>query len=222
MVGCCIFDLDGVLVDTARLHLQAWRELARELGFDLPGTVGDALRGVSRRASLDLVLAAGGLENRLTEKEKLRLAERKNARYLELVGRMTPADVLPGVLPFLRELRARGVRRAVGSSSRNAGAVLDRCALRPLFDAVADGTTAPRAKPDPQLFLQAAAGTATPPEKCVVFEDGTAGIEAALRAGMRAVGVGQAALPGAVMRIPGFEGFDYERLIRGLGGEPDE
>lgn len=225
MVGCCIFDLDGVLVDTARLHLRAWQELARGLGFELPDAAADALRGIGRRDSLDLVLAAGGLAGRYSESELERLAERKNTRYVALAGAMTPADVLPGVRSFLEELRARGIRRAVGSSSRNAALVLDRCGLRPLFDAVVDGTMVRRAKPDPELFLQAASCCAALPASCVVFEDGASGIEAAARAGMRSVGVGPAALPGAAMRISGFAGFGLDRLLDGLGERrttPDE
>ena len=213
MIACCIFDLDGVVVDTARYHYLAWRELAAGLGFDFTPARGEATRGVSRMASLEIVLAAGGMQERFTPEEKERLAERKNARYLELIGAMTPSDVLPGVREFLGELRGRGVKVVLGSSSKNAGAILDRCALRPLFDAVVDGTLVTRAKPDPEVFVRGAEDVGLPAAECVVFEDAAAGVAAARRAGMRAVGVGcSATLAAADLRIPGFAGFTLDRL----------
>ena len=131
MITCCIFDLDGVIVDTAKYHYLAWAALARELGFEFTPEQGEATKGVSRMASLDIVLRAGGLEERFTPEEKERLAAEKNARYLEYIGRMTADEVLPGVLPFLQELKARGVKVVLGSASKNAGVILDRCGLRP-------------------------------------------------------------------------------------------
>lgn len=149
MITCCIFDLDGVIVDTAKYHYLAWAALARELGFEFTPEQGEATKGVSRMASLDIVLRAGGLEERFTPEEKERLAAEKNARYLEYIGRMTADEVLPGVLPFLQELKARGVKVVLGSASKNAGVILDRCGLRPLFDHIVDGTLVSKAKPDP-------------------------------------------------------------------------
>ena len=217
MIACCIFDLDGVVVDTARYHYLAWRELAAGLGFDFTPARGEATRGVSRMASLEIVLAAGGMRERFTPEEKERLAERKNARYLELIGAMTPSDVLPGVREFLGELCGRGVKVVLGSSSKNAGAILDRCALRPLFDAVVDGTLVTRAKPDPEVFVRGAEAVGLPAAECVVFEDAAAGVEAARRAGMRAVGVGCSdSLAAADLRIPGFAGFTLDQLAAEL------
>lgn len=218
MIGCCIFDLDGVLVDTAKYHYRAWSELARRLGFELPPEAGEAVKGVSRMASLEIVLRAGGLSERFTAAEKERLAAEKNARYLELVARMTPAEVLPGVAPFLAELRTRGVRVVLGSASKNAAPILERCGLRRAFDAVVDGTLVTRAKPDPEVFVRGAELVGMPPAACVVFEDAAAGIEAAARAGMRSVGVGDSpALAAASMRLHGFEGFTCDALEKGLG-----
>ena len=191
MIDCCIFDLDGVVVDTARYHYLAWAALARELGFEFTPVQGEATKGVSRMASLEIVLRAGGLEGRFSAAERERLAAEKNAH----------------------DVRSRGVRTVLGSASKNAGTILDRCGLRPLFDAVVDGNEVSRAKPDPEVFLKGAAAVDAAPSVCVVFEDAAAGIEAASRAGMRSVGVGGgASLSAATMRLETFAGFTFEQL----------
>lgn len=215
MITCCIFDLDGVIVDTARYHYLAWASLARELGFEFTPAEGEATKGVSRMASLDIVLRAGGLENRFTAAEKERLAAEKNARYLSYVSAMTPSEVLPGVAAFLQDVRRSGAKVVLGSASKNAGPILDRCGLRPLFDAVIDGTEVSRAKPDPEVFTKGAEAVGADPAVCVVFEDAAAGIEAAARAGMRSVGVGGSPLLAhATMQLTTFEGSTFERLLR--------
>ena len=215
MTDCCIFDLDGVIVDTARYHYLAWAALARELGFEFTPAQGEATKGVSRMASLDIVLRAGGMADRFTAAEKERLAAEKNARYLAYVSAMTPAEVLPGAVAFLRDVRAHGVKTVLGSASKNAGPILGRCELRPLFDAVVDGTGVTHPKPDPEVFSKGAEAVGVRPEACVVFEDAAAGIEAAARAGMRSVGIGGSPLlSGASMQLNGFEGFTYEMLCR--------
>lgn len=217
MIRCCLFDLDGVLVDTARYHYLAWAELAHTLGFEFTPRQGEATRGISRRASLDLVLQAGGLEDRFSEAEKERLAAWKNDRYLACVARMSPVEVLPGAAEFLREVRGRGVKTVLGSASKNASAILDRCGLTPLFDAAVDGTRVTHAKPDPEVFLRGAEAVGAEPRHCVVFEDAAAGIEAAARAGMRSVGVGSGSgLAAASLRIASFEGFTFDRLAAAL------
>ena len=213
MITCCIFDLDGVLVDTAKYHYLAWAALARELGFDFTPEQGEATKGVSRMASLDIVLRAGGMENRFSAEEKERLAAEKNARYLEYISRMTADEVLPGVLAFLQGLRAAGIMVVLGSASKNAGVLLDRCGLRALFDHIVDGTLVSKAKPDPEVFAKGAELAGENPAHCVVFEDAAAGIEAAARAGMRSVGVGGSPLLGrATMPLPSFEGFTFAEL----------
>lgn len=213
MIACTIFDLDGVIVDTARYHYLAWAELARSLGFAFTPAQGEAIKGVSRMAALDIVLRAGGMEGCFSAQEKERLAAEKNARYLAFVARMTALEVLPGVVPFLRELKERGVKVVLGSASKNAGVILDRCGIRSLFDAVVDGTLVSKAKPDPEVFLRGAELAGEAPSRCVVFEDAAAGIEAAVRAGMRSVGVGGSpALAAATMRLATFEGFTFAKL----------
>lgn len=218
MTDCCIFDLDGVIVDTARYHYLAWAALARELGFAFTPAQGEATKGVSRMDSLEIVLRAGGLENRFSGAEKERLAAEKNARYLDYVSQMTPSEVLPGVAAFLQDVRSHGAWVVLGSASKNAGTILDRCGIRPLFDAVIDGTQVSRAKPDPEVFSKGAAAVGADPSACVVFEDAAAGIEAATRAGMRSVGVGGSPLlVRATMQLMTFEGFTFEKLIAAIG-----
>ncbi len=217
MIACCIFDLDGVVVDTARYHYRAWADLARTLGFEFTPEAGEATRGVSRMDSLEIVLRAGGLSDRFTRAEKERLAAWKNDRYLTYITHMGPDEVLPGVRTFLTSVHRYGVRTVLGSGSKNAGIILDRCSLRPFFDQVVDGTCISHAKPDPEVFLTGARKAGIPPVACVVFEDAAAGIEAATRAGMRSVGVGKSAgLDLATIRIDGFEGFTPIRLEAAL------
>lgn len=217
MIACCIFDLDGVVVDTARYHYLAWAQLARRLGYDFTPHQGEATKGVGRMASLDLVLRAGGMEDRFSPQEKERLAAEKNATYVEYIRRMTPGEVLPGVVAFLRSAKTAGAKVVLGSSSKNAGMILARTGIRSLFDAVVDGTLVARAKPDPEVFCKGAGLAGVEPAACVVFEDAAAGIEAAMRAGMRSVGVGGSpALAGADLLLPSFEGFTYGQLVAEL------
>uniref|UniRef100_S0DDK1 Putative beta-phosphoglucomutase n=1 Tax=termite gut metagenome TaxID=433724 RepID=S0DDK1_9ZZZZ len=217
MIKACIFDLDGVLVDTARYHYLAWRRLARELGFDFSEEQNEALKGVSRMASLDILLDAGGLRESFSPAGKAEMATRKNNWYVEMISRMTPGEILPGVERFLEEVRHTGLKIALGSASRNAPMILERTGIARFFDAVVDGGMVSAAKPDPQVFLLGAELTGTPPDECVVFEDAEAGIEAATRAGMRSVGVGASeTLAHATLRIGGFEGFTVENLMERL------
>jgi len=184
----CIFDLDGVIVDTAKYHFIAWKRLAWELGFDFTINDNEALKGVSRMVSLGILLNKGGI--RVSEKEKERLAARKNEWYVELISGMKPDEVLPGSMELLTALRKEGILTAIGSASKNAGTILDRTGLRDKFDVIIDGNRISRAKPDPEVFLKGAEEMDLPPSSCVVFEDALAGIEAAIAGGMKCVGVG--------------------------------
>lgn len=183
-----IFDVDGVLVRTDAMHERSWRALARQEGLPFPDDLPDKLRGVSRERSLQLVL--GDALDRTTPDQRAALMARKNAAFLEEVNAMTPADTLPGVRELLTSLREAGLKLAAASASRNARVVLDRVDLTSSLDAIIDGHDAPKAKPDPQCFLLAAAKLQVEPARCVVVEDAPAGVEAALQAGMRVVGVG--------------------------------
>lgn len=183
-----IFDLDGVIVSTDEYHYQAWQRMADEEGIYFDRTINENLRGVSRMESLEIVLKRS--EKAYDEAEKLKLAQRKNTYYQDLLNHVTPADILPGVMPILQELRARGVKMAIGSSSKNAPFIMEKIGLTSWFDAVADGNGIQNSKPDPEVFLLAATMLGLAPEECVVVEDADAGIEAALAGGMNAVGVG--------------------------------
>jgi beta-phosphoglucomutase len=184
----CIFDLDGVIVDTAKYHFIAWRRLAKELGFEFTLEDNEALKGVSRMASLEILLRTGGVT--ATDKEKEDLAVRKNGWYVEFISGMTPDEILPGSIRLLKALRKEGILTAIGSASKNAGMILDGIRLREMFDVIVDGNKIHKAKPDPEVFLRGAEEMGLKPSYCVVFEDAQAGIEAAIAGGMKCVGVG--------------------------------
>lgn len=186
-----IFDLDGVLCRTDHLHYKAWKQLAERLGVPFDERRNDALRGVSRSESLELLL--GAQSGRYTASEKAALAAEKNECYRALLQTLTPADVPRGVRETLAALRAAGVRLAVGSSSCNTGLILARLGIAGCFDAVADGTMIARSKPDPEVFLLAAKLLNTPPQQALVVEDAPAGIAAAKAGGFAAAGIGPAA-----------------------------
>ena len=189
-----IFDLDGVLVDTAKFHFLAWKRLAREtFGFELTEELNEQFKGVNRVACMKLLCQWTGAA--LSDGDFSAMTDRKNGWYVEYVERMTPEDVLPGALEFVKECRAAGLKCAIGSASKNCRLVLDRTGLGPLFDAVSDGTVVTRAKPDPEVFLTAASMLKLSPTECVVFEDAQAGIDAAKSCGMKAVGI---SAPGAL------------------------
>ena len=185
-----LFDLDGVIVDTAKYHYLAWRRLAQELGFDFCRRDNERLKGVSRDRSLEFLLETGGLLNQFSTAEKAELAARKNQWYVEFIAGMEPSELLPGAQECLTVLRRRGIRTALGTASKNAPLILDRLGIAPWFDAVVDGNRVTKAKPDPEIFLLAAHDLGIPPTDCVVFEDAEAGLQAAKFAGMYAVGIG--------------------------------
>jgi beta-phosphoglucomutase len=184
-----IFDLDGVIVDTAKYHYLAWRSLASELGFDFTEADNERLKGVSRMRSLDILLEMGGLE--FTEAEKLAMADKKNRQYVEYISRLDESEQLPGVSSYLNRLRDDGISIALGSASKNALFILDKLNIAGLFDAVVDGNKVSRAKPDPEVFLIASQELGLQPGECVVFEDAEAGVAAGKAAGMRVIGIGR-------------------------------
>ncbi len=183
-----IFDLDGVLVDTAKYHFLAWKRLADELGITFTEVDNERLKGVSRMASLDIILELGGKS--LSEDDKIALATRKNEWYVEFISKMDASEILPGVEALLKLLKEDGFKCALGSASKNAGLILERTALKQYFDVIVDGTHVSKAKPDPEVFTLGAEQMGVSFERCVVFEDSVAGLQAAKAAGMLAVGVG--------------------------------
>ncbi|OME51529.1 beta-phosphoglucomutase [Paenibacillus odorifer] len=184
-----IFDLDGVIVDTAKYHYLAWASLADELGFKFTEEDNERLKGVSRMRSLDILLEVGGLE--FKEAEKQAMAEKKNRLYVEYISRLEESELLPGVKEYLTRLRSRGIGIALGSASKNAEFILNKLNITDLFDAVVDGNKVSLAKPDPEVFLIAAQEIGLQPDECVVFEDAEAGVQAGKAAGMKVVGIGK-------------------------------
>ena len=210
-ISACIFDLDGVVVDTAKYHYIAWKSLANELGFDFTEEDNERLKGVSRMTSLDILLEIGGVE--LDEKTKLELAEKKNKNYVEYILKMTPDEILPGVKDFFNELKDQGIKIALGSASKNAMTILNQLELTDYFDAVVDGTHVSNAKPDPEVFLKGAELLGVSPSECIVFEDAEAGVEAAINGNMKCVGIGLPDVLGkANIVVPGFVGFSMTQL----------
>lgn len=210
-IEACIFDLDGVIVDTAKYHFIAWRALAEELGFTFTEEDNERLKGVSRMQSLEILLEIGGKQ--FSEEEKLAMAHKKNALYVSYIEKMTPEEILPGVREFLQELRSKGIKVALGSASKNSPMILEQIKLTGMFDAVVDGNSITEAKPNPEVFLKGAERLRVLPEHCVVFEDAIAGIEAARNASMYCVGIGEPETLGmADLVIPGFEGFTFDML----------
>ncbi|MBP7506909.1 MAG: beta-phosphoglucomutase [Prolixibacteraceae bacterium] len=210
-IKACIFDLDGVIVDTARYHYIAWKEIAQQLGFEFTLQHNERLKGVSRMTSLDILLEIGGIS--MDENQKETLAKQKNDRYVSLISKMTPDEILPGVVDFLIQLKNDGIKTAIGSASKNTPMILERLDLAKYFDAVIDGNSVSQAKPDPEVFLKGAQALNIRPYNCVVFEDASAGVEAAVNGGMMCVGIGDAeTLAEADFVIPGFKEFSFKQL----------
>jgi len=189
MIKAFLFDLDGVIVDTAIYHYQAWKQMANGLGYDISEEFNEKLKGVSRMESLDIILAHGGVE--LSEEEKLSLATQKNENYLNLVSKMSPADILPGVTDFFAQVKQAHIKTALGSVSKNAKLILESIGMLNDFDSIIDGNKIAKGKPDPEVFLNGAQELGVSPEECLVFEDAVAGVEAGKKGGMKVVGIGK-------------------------------
>ncbi len=187
-INALIFDLDGVIVDTAVYHYKAWKRLADELNIAFTEEDNEQLKGISRVKSFDILLGLGNVE--ITEEEKVPYRDKKNQWFVEYISRMTPRDILPGVADFIHKQKTKGLKIVLGSASKNAIAVLKNIQLMDAFDAIIDGNQVSAAKPDPQVFLKGAQKVGAKPENCIVFEDAQAGVEAALNGGMFCIGIG--------------------------------
>jgi len=184
-----IFDLDGVLTDTAHFHFLAWKKMAESAGVELNAAFNEKLKGVDRMGSLELIL---GLSDRsYSQEQKLDLATQKNRHYQQLISTMSPNDLLPGALQALQQVRAAGLLTGLASVSRNAFSVLDSLGIRDCFDTVVDAATIVNSKPDPEIFFRAALQLNVLPSACLGVEDSIAGISAIRSAGMFALGIGQ-------------------------------
>jgi beta-phosphoglucomutase len=190
MIQAAIFDLDGVIVDTAHYHFIAWQRLAKELGVTFTEKENERLKGVSRMQSLDIILELGHLT--LPESKKIELADKKNAWFVDYIKAIKPDEIFPGVREMLKKIKAQGIKVGLASSSKNADTVITLLQIKEAFDTIVDGTMITHTKPDPEIFLLAAKRLGVAPANCLVFEDAEAGVEAALAAGMQCVGVGSA------------------------------
>lgn len=210
-IKACLFDLDGVIVDTAKYHFAAWRRMANELGFDFTHEENEKLKGVSRMDSLALILKWGGVEK--TSEEQLQLATQKNDWYVESIANMQADEVLEGIPEFLEELKQKDIRIGLGSASKNAPRILEAVGLMPYFEALIDGSRTTKGKPDPQVFQMGAKELGVEPNETIVFEDAPKGVDAALAGGFYAVGIGdEENLGHAHYVMPGFAGVNLEML----------
>jgi beta-phosphoglucomutase len=208
-----IFDLDGVLTDTAEYHYRGWKRLAEEEDLPFSREDNEHLRGIPRRESLMLILK----DRKVPETKIIEMMERKNNYYLEFIREISPRDLLPGARELLEEIHAAGLKNALGSASKNATEVLDRLGIRSLFDAISDGHSVERQKPAPDLFLHAARQLGLSPQECVVIEDAAAGIEAARAGGFYSIGLGLRERVGAAdASFPNLEGLRLADLLRAL------
>lgn len=211
-----LFDLDGVIVDTAQYHYLAWKRLADRLEINFTKEDNERLKGVSRMRSLEIILEIGGIE--ISAKEKESLCEEKNNFYLEYIYKLREEELLPGVCKFLTDARNKGFKISLGSASKNSQLILERLNITQLFDAIIDGTKVSRAKPDPEVFVKGAEALGLSCGECIVFEDAVSGIEAAHNAGMLGVGVGASwMLPKADTHILSFDGLSVEDILYKLG-----
>jgi beta-phosphoglucomutase len=189
LIKACIFDLDGVIVDTAKYHYMAWKKLADQLKIPFNEKDNERLKGVSRIKSLEIILDLGNLN--LGHEEKEELAQKKNNWYVEYISNMDKSELLPGVEEFIKHLKSKGIKVAIASASKNTKLILKRLHLEDTFDVVIDGTMISNAKPNPEIFLKASNCLNLKSEECVVFEDAVAGVQSAKRAGMKVIGVGE-------------------------------
>jgi beta-phosphoglucomutase len=210
-IKACLFDLDGVLVDTAKYHFVAWKRLSESLNVVFTEHDNEQLKGVSRVESLEYILRKGKLE--LPEPEKLKLMDTKNTWYLELVATMKPEELLPNVREFLAELKAKHILIGLGSSSKNAQMILDKTGINVFFDTVVDGRHTSNSKPHPEVFTTGAKQLGVLPSETVVFEDATSGVAAAIAGGFYAIGIGDPeVLKQAHVVIPSLAHFNYSQL----------
>lgn len=212
MLKAVIFDLDGVIVDTAKFHYLAWKRLAHEkFSYNFTEEKNELFKGVNRIRCMEILNELSGAA--LSEADIINYADIKNEWYKEYVSGMTPDDVLPGALDFIRECKSNGLLISIASASKNTPLVLNRTNLMGLFDAVIDGNCVTKAKPDPEVFLAAAEKCNALPEECIVFEDAQAGIDGAKSAGMKCVGIGdEKILSGADKYVPGLYAVTVDKI----------
>lgn len=213
LLQAAIFDLDGVITDTAEYHYLAWRQLANSIGIDFDKDINEKLKGISRMESLELILQVGGKENSYSNEEKEVLAEEKNEVYKQLIINISEKDILVGIVAFLEQLKQNNVKIALASASKNAPAIINNLKLKQYFNEIVDVTKIKRGKPDPEIFLTAAKMVNVDPQNCIGIEDAKAGVEAIKGAGMFAVGVGlKESLGKADLLVSNTSELDYKEI----------
>lgn len=216
MIKACLFDMDGVIVDTAKFHFKAWARLAESLGISFTEEDNEQLKGVSRVDSLEKILAWGNLH--LNNEKKIQLMELKNKWYLEYVSDIDPSEMLPGAGEFLHELKSKGIKIGLGSSSKNSMMILEKLLIIDLFDCIVDGNKIHLSKPNPEVFLTGAKELGIDPSEIIVFEDAQSGVQAAVDGGFRCVGIGdKTVLQQAHVIIPSLENFTYSSMLQAFG-----
>lgn len=209
-----IFDLDGVITESAEYHYLAWKALGEDIGIPFTREFNEELKGVSRMDSLEKILALGGKQNDFTQEEKNSLAEKKNDHYCTLIQNITPADILPGIEPLLADIRANGLKLGLASVSKNAFTVMTSLGLKDQFDVIVDAATISKGKPDPEIFLTAASLLGVDAAACIGIEDAAAGVDSIKGAGMFAVGVGSAeSLAKADLIYPNTAQLSYAEIV---------
>lgn len=215
MIKGYIFDLDGVIVDTAKYHFNAWRRLANSLGFDITLEQNENLKGVSRKESLEYILGIGKME--FSEEKKAEMAELKNSWYVDTISNMDKSELLPGSEALIKEIRQLDLKISLGSASKNSVRILNATDLIHYFDAVIDGNKTTESKPHPQVFLLGAKALELNPEECIVFEDSINGIKAANTGGFISIGIGDKdILHEADIVIPSLEGVTVDSLNQSI------
>ena len=190
-IQAVIFDLDGVITDTAHLHFLAWKALGASLGVEVSLELNERLKGISRQESLEIILKETGIFDNFTDVERQALADRKNRAYVASLENLTPQDLLPGIGDCLKDLKKQGLKIGLASSSQNASLIIKKLGLEPYFEAMVDPRSLSKGKPDPEIYLKAAAALGLSPAKCAGVEDARAGLEAIRAAGMTAIALGQ-------------------------------
>jgi beta-phosphoglucomutase len=207
-----IFDLDGVIVSTDEYHYEAWKQISDQEGISFNKGINEKLRGVSRMESLEIIISNS--DKSYSDSEKLLLAEQKNEIYRDLLNHLSANDILPGVRELILNLKGRGIKIAIGSSSKNTPFILEKIRMATTFDAIVDGNSIKNSKPDPEVFLLAAEKLGVHPGECIVMEDAEAGIEAAIAAKMKAVGIGTASsCQNAHIGVPDLTKLNIEQLL---------
>ncbi len=214
-IKACIFDLDGVIVDTAVYHFKAWQNIAQSLGFDFTHDMNEKLKGISRIDSLNMMLDMANIHK--SDEEKDELCKVKNTYYLESLNDMDDSAILPGIPQLIETLEEKGIKIALGSASKNAIKVLELIGLKEKFEIIIDGNGVTRSKPDPEVFLNGAEGLGVLPGESIVFEDSLKGLEAAIAGGFRTVGIGdQENLPIAEVVYENLSGVSFDDILNAL------